>query len=343
MNNDISIFLVLFKIAKLLVFLLLGATYLVYLERKIMAFMQLRIGPNVVGPFGLLQPIADTVKLLFKEFIIPKNVSKFAFLTPPVLVFSLSLVGWAAIPIDIKLNKETMTYSVSAISNLNMGVIYLIAISSLSVYGIIIAGWASNSRYALIGGMRAAAQIISYELVMSTCILCVIVCTGSLNITEITTRMHFLPIWIKIMLIPIAIIFFIANLAETKRHPFDTPEAESELVAGFNVEYSSLPFAMFFFGEYLNMILCSAIITLLFMGGWYPIFNIKILYLVPGMVWIMIKILFVLFCFIWIRSTLPRYRYDQLMSLCWKKLFPISFSWTMLIAFLLIKNNIFPQ
>lgn len=310
------------KILCLIIPLLLAVAYLTLAERKIIGAMQLRKGPNVTGPFGLLQPIADALKLIFKENIIPSRADKFLFLLAPALTFVTALLGWAVIPITADF----------VIANLNLGVLYLLAVSSLGVYGIIIAGWASNSIYAFLGAIRSAAQMISYEIVMGLCVLSVIAACGSLNLGEIVLRQHALPWYTQMLLAPTAIIFFIAILAETNRHPFDLPEAESELVAGYHVEYSSMPFAMFFLGEYANMIIMSSLLVILFLGGWLPPFNCAALGFIPGIAWFCGKVSLSLFCFIWVRAALPRYRYDQLMTLGWKRLLPLAFGLFLAIA-----------
>lgn len=290
---------------------LLGAVaYLTLMERKVIAAMQLRKGPNVNGPFGLLQPLCDGVKLMFKEVIIPFNANKFLFLLAPVITFVLALIGWAVVPFSQSF----------VIADINVGVIYILAASSLGVYGIIIAGWASNSKYAFLGAIRSSAQMISYEVSIGLIIINVILLSGSLNLSEIIIAQK--NIWYFIPLFPVFILFFISILAETNRLPFDLPEAESELVAGYNVEYSSMPFAMFFLGEYANMILMSAMATILFLGGWLP--PIDSLAFIPGVIWFLLKIFILLFCFIWVRASLPRYRYDQLMRLGWKVFLPLS-------------------
>ena len=309
------------KIALLVLPLLVCVAYLTYAERRVIGIMQLRLGPNVVGPFGLLQPIADALKLMFKEPIIPFKSDRFLFLLSPVITFTLAMIGWAVIPIgDFE------------ISNINVGVLYLLATSSLGVYGIIIAGWASNSKYAFLGAIRSTAQMISYEISMSICVLSVIVATQTLNLREIVEAHAKMPFYMDILLFPIFVMFFISILAETNRHPFDLPEAEAELVAGYHVEYSSMGFALFFLGEYANMILMSAIAVVLFMGGWLPPFGITFLSFVPPFIWFALKIAFCLFVFIWLRAALPRYRYDQLMKLGWKFLLPLSLVWFTLIA-----------
>jgi NADH-quinone oxidoreductase subunit H len=295
----------------LIILPLLGAVaYLTLMERKVIAAMQLRKGPNVNGPFGLLQPLCDGVKLMFKEVIIPANANKFLFLLAPVITFVLALIGLAVIPFSENF----------VVADINVGVIYILAASSLGVYGIIIAGWASNSKYAFLGAIRSSAQMISYEVSIGLIIINVILLSGSLNLSEIILSQK--DMWYVIPLFPVFILFFISILAETNRLPFDLPEAESELVAGYNVEYSSMPFAMFFLGEYANMILMSAMATILFLGGWLP--PIDSLSFIPGVIWFLLKIFILLFCFIWVRASLPRYRYDQLMRLGWKIFLPLS-------------------
>lgn len=304
---------------------LIGAVaYLTLMERKVIASMQLRKGPNVVGWFGILQPLADGLKLLLKEVILPDNANKILFLLAPVITFTLALIGWAVIPFSEKF----------VIANLNVGALYLLATSSLGVYGIIIAGWASNSKYAFLGAIRSSAQMISYEVSIGLIIVSVILNVGSLNLTDIVLAQK--NQWLAIKLFPIFIIFFASALAETNRHPFDLPEAESELVAGYNVEYSSMPFSMFFLGEYANMILISAFMSLLFLGGWLSPINNDFFNSIPSPIWLLVKIFILLFCFIWVRATLPRYRYDQLMRLGWKVFLPISLIWVVATAYFLV-------
>jgi NADH-quinone oxidoreductase subunit H len=297
-----------------------GVAYLTLMERRVIAAMQLRKGPNVVGAFGLLQPLADGLKLMLKEVILPSSANKILFLIAPFLTFVLALVAWAVIPFS----------PTWVIADINVGVMYLLATSSLGVYGVIIAGWASNSKYAFLGAIRSSAQMISYEVSIGLIIITVILCTGSLNLTDIVMAQQ--NYWFALPLFPMFIIFFISALAETNRLPFDLPEAESELVAGYNVEYSSMPFSMFFLGEYANMILMSAMTTILFLGGWLPPLDIAIFNIVPGVIWFVLKIIFILFCFIWVRATLPRYRYDQLMRLGWKVFLPTSLLWVVGVA-----------
>jgi NADH:ubiquinone oxidoreductase subunit H len=286
--------------------LLLGVAFLVLAERKVMAFVQRRKGPDVVGSFGLLQPLADGLKLILKEPISPSSANFFLFRMAPVATFMLSLVAWAVVPFDYGM----------VLSDLNIGLLYLFAISSLGVYGIIIAGWSSNSKYAFLGALRSAAQMVSYEVSIGLILITVLICVGSCNLSEIVMAQK--QIWFGIPLFPVLVMFFISCLAETNRAPFDLPEAEAELVAGYNVEYSSMGFALFFLGEYANMILMSGLCTLLFLGGWLPILDLPIFKKIPGSIWFSIKVIFFLFLYIWVRAAFPRYRYDQLMRLGWK-------------------------
>ncbi|MFQ5785204.1 MAG: NADH-quinone oxidoreductase subunit NuoH [Alphaproteobacteria bacterium] len=299
-------------ILAILVPLLLSVAYLTYAERKVIGAMQIRKGPNVVGPFGLLQPIADALKLLTKETIIPTGANKVVFLLAPVLTFVLSLVAWAVIPFGDGL----------VLADINVGILYLFAISSLGVYGIIMAGWASNSRYAFLGALRSAAQMVSYEISMGFVIVTVLVCVGSLRLSDIVLAQR--DLWFFIPLFPMFIVFFVSTLAETNRAPFDLPEAEAELVAGYNVEYSAMTFALFFLGEYANMILMCGMTTILFLGGWLPPLDVAPLNWIPGPIWFSLKVFALLFVFLWVRATFPRYRYDQLMRLGWKVFLPIS-------------------
>jgi NADH-quinone oxidoreductase subunit H len=321
MWNILSPFLSIAGHILLIIFpLIFAVAYLTYAERKIIAAMQLRIGPNYVGPFGLLQPIADALKLLHKEPIIPTKANPILFLLAPIITFTLSLLAWAVIPIGPDF----------VLANINVGILYLFAISSLGVYGIIIAGWASNSHYAFLGALRSAAQMISYEISIGFVIITVLLYVGSLNLREIVLAQQ--DMWLIIPLFPMFIIFFISILAETNRLPFDLPEAEAELVSGYNVEYSSIPFALFFLGEYANMILMSAMTAILFLGGWLPPWSVPPFTYIPGFVWLALKISFILFLFIWVRATLPRYRYDQLMRLGWKVFLPFSLAFVILVS-----------
>ena len=316
---------------------LLGAVaYLTYAERKVIGAMQLRKGPNVVGPFGLLQPIADGVKLLFKETILPSGANRIVFVMAPMLTFILGMIGWAVIPFDEGL----------VLADINVGILYLFAISSLGVYGVIMAGWASNSKYPFLGALRSAAQMVSYEVSMGFVIITVLLCVGSLNLTEVVLAQkgdYGIFSWFWLPLFPMFVIFFISTLAETNRSPFDLPEGESELVAGFFAEYSSMTFAMFFLGEYANMILMAAMTSILFLGGWLPIIDVAPFNWIPGPIWLFGKIAFVLFFFLWVRATFPRYRYDQLMRLGWKVFLPFSLFWVVLTAGVLVAFDLVPQ
>jgi NADH-quinone oxidoreductase subunit H len=308
--------------------LMIAMAYLTYAERKVLAAAQLRKGPNVVGWFGLLQPLADGLKLLMKETIIPSGANRAVFIAAPILTFVLALVAWAVIPFGNGI----------VVSNINVGILYLFAISSLGVYGIIMAGWASNSKYAFLGALRSAAQMVSYEVSIGFVLVTVLLCAGSLNISDIvraqshTILFGYVPVWYVGPLLPMAVIFFVSGLAETNRSPFDLPEGESELVAGYFVEYSAMTFALFFLGEYMNMILVSAMTSILFLGGWLPPLNVFWLTWVPGPIWFFAKIVAVLFCFLWVRATFPRFRYDQLMRLGWKVFLPFSLFWLVLTA-----------
>jgi NADH-quinone oxidoreductase subunit H len=318
------------KILIVVVPLIICMAMLTYFERKIIAFMQLRKGPNRVGFYGLLQPFADGIKLIFKETILPTRANKIVFLIAPMLTFSLALLGWAVIPFS----KDFV------IANINVGVLYLFAISSLGVYGIIMAGWASNSKYAFLGAIRSSAQMVSYEVSIGFVIVTVLLYAGSLNIGDVVAAQgggmhHWFAFNIfsgQFPLFPMFVLFFISALAETNRHPFDLPEAEAELVAGYNVEYSSMSFALFFLGEYMNMILMSGMTSILFLGGWQAPFDMPLFTAIPGPVWFALKISACLFVFIWARATLPRYRYDQLMRLGWKIFLPLSLAWVVLTA-----------
>lgn len=311
---------------------ILGAVaYYTYAERKVLGAMQRRQGPMTVGPFGLLQPIADGIKLLSKETIIPSQANKPVFLIAPMLTFALALLAWAVIPIDAKI----------VLADINVGILYLFAISSMGVYGIIMAGWASNSKYAFLGGMRSASQMVSYEVSMGLIIVTVLLCTGSLNLTEIVLAER--PVWVQVMLFPMFIVFLVSILAECNRAPFDLPEGESEITGGFMVEYSSMSYALFFLGEYANMILMSGMTTVLFLGGWLPPFGIEALSVVPGFVWFILKTLLIMFFYIWARATLPRYRYDQLMRLGWKIFLPFTLFWVLVVAGSLIYFDALPQ
>ncbi len=307
---------------------LLMMAYLTLAERKVLAAMQLRRGPNVVGPFGLLQPFADAIKMVMKETIIPTGSNRALFLIAPMLTFGLAVIAWAVIPVN----------NGWAIADINVGILYLFAISSLGVYGVIIAGWASNSKYAFLGAMRSAAQMVSYEVSIGFVMVSVLLCVGSLNLNDIVLAQR--HVWFCLPLLPMFVVFFISGLAETNRSPFDLPEGESEIVAGFFVEYSAMAFALFFLGEYTNMILMSGMTTILFLGGWLGPFG---LWPAIGPIWFILKVVFCLFVFIWARATFPRYRYDQLMRLGWKVFLPLSLLWLVLTAATLMLFGWLPQ
>jgi NADH-quinone oxidoreductase subunit H len=308
------------EIVAIIVPLLVAVAYLTLAERKVLAAAQFRKGPNVVGPFGLLQPLADGLKLLMKETVVPSGANRLVFIAAPMLTFILSLIAWAVIPFSTGV----------VLSDINVGILYLFAISSLGVYGVVMAGWASNSKYAFLGALRSAAQMVSYEVSIGFVMVTVLLCVGSLNLTDIVLAQR--HIWFCIPLLPMFVIFFVSALAETNRAPFDLPEGESELVAGFFVEYSSMAFALFFLGEYANIILMSAITSILFLGGWLAPFGIAPFTWVPGPIWFALKIAFVAFCFLWVRATFPRFRYDQLMRLGWKVFLPLSLAWLVITA-----------
>jgi|TARA_B100001146_G_C16125782_1_gene410082 NADH-quinone oxidoreductase subunit H len=321
---------IIIKIIALVVPLLVIVAFLTYAERKVIASVQLRKGPNVVGPFGLLQPLADGLKLFSKETIFPTVSNKIVFLLAPMIAFSLSIAAWAVIPIA----------DGWVISNINVGILYLFAVSSLSVYGIIMAGWASNSKYAFMGALRSAAQMVSYEVSIGLVIITVLVCVGSLNLSDIVYAQK--STWFVFPLFPMFIVFFISALAETNRAPFDLPEDESSLVGGYFTEYSSMLFAMFFLGEYAAMIMMSGMATILFLGGWLAPFNVAILNEIPGFIWFALKTSLMLFIFLWVRATFPRFRYDQLMRIGWKVFLPFSLLWVVLTSGFLIIFNLLP-
>lgn len=315
-----EIFFLISKTLLIILPLLICIAYFTLVERKILGFMQRRRGPNVVGFFGLLQPIADGVKLIFKETIVPTQANKILFFWAPILTFTLSLTNWVNIPFN-----EGWVYA-----DIKLSVLCLYAISSLGVYGIICAGWSSNSKYAFLGALRSAAQMISYEVSFGLILITVLFCSGSLNFTEIVLSQD--KIWYVFPLLPAFLMFFISALAETNRPPFDLPEAEAELVSGYNVEYSSLIFALFFLAEYLNMLLMSALTTILFFGGWLPVFNVYLFNLIPGVIWFSLKLCMVVFFFVWVRAAFPRLRYDQLMFLGWKVFLPLSLGYLVFLA-----------
>nr|YP_009944490.1 NADH dehydrogenase subunit 1 [Osmundea sinicola]QFR99784.1 NADH dehydrogenase subunit 1 [Osmundea sinicola] len=323
-------FYIIIKILLIILPLLIAVAYLTLIERKVMASIQRRKGPDVVGLFGLLQPLADGLKLFVKETVLPSSANISIFILAPILTFLFGLLTWCVIPFD-----EGLVFS-----DLNIGVLYLLAISSLGVYGIIIAGWSSNSKYAFLGALRSTAQMISYEVSIGLIIISVLLCAGSLNFSEIVLSQQ--SIWYLVPLFPSLVMFYISILAETNRAPFDLPEAEAELVAGYNVEYSAMGFALFFLGEYANMILMCSLTTIFFMGGWLPLFPANFFFWIPGSIWFSLKTIFLLFGFIWVRSSFPRYRYDQLMRLGWKVFLPLSLSYIFLISGILISFNWLP-
>ncbi|WP_284947246.1 NADH-quinone oxidoreductase subunit NuoH [Acidisoma cladoniae] len=315
-----QIILRLLETLAILVPLLLMVAYATYAERKALAAIQLRKGPNVVGPFGLWQPFADAIKMVMKETIVPTGANRILFMMAPMITFGLAMVAWAVVPTGNNL----------AVANINVGILYLLAISSLGVYGIIIAGWASNSKYAFLGALRSAAQMVSYEVSIGFVLVSVLLCVGSLNLNDIVRAQN--GLWFCIPLFPMFVVFFISGLAETNRAPFDMAEGESEIVAGYMVEYSSMSYAMFFLGEYANMILMSGMVSILFLGGWLAPLPFAPFTWVPGPIWFILKICFVMFMFFWVRATFPRFRYDQLMRLGWKVFLPLCLGWMVLTA-----------
>lgn len=328
LESLLLILMIVLKIIAIVVGLIVIVLYLTFFERKVIGYMHIRIGPNRVGPAGLFQPIADTLKLLGKEIIVPTASNRFLFVFAPMVSFATAMIGWAVIPFDQGV----------VLANINAGVLYSLAISSLAVYGVLIAGWASNSKYALFGALRAAAQSISYEIAMGFALIGVMMAASSLNFQEIVLAQsggfwH----WYWLPLFPLFMVYWISGVAETNRLPFDVAEGESELVAGFHVEYSGVTFALFFFAEYANMVLVSTLVTLMFLGGWLSPFQ-GIPYLaswfawVPGYVWLLAKLSFFLYCYLWFRATFPRYRYDQIMRLGWKIFIPLTLVWIVLIA-----------
>lgn len=324
----IYIILTIIELLIVIVPLLISVAYFTLAERKIMGAMQRRKGPNVVGIFGLLQPLADGLKLFAKETILPTTANTSVFLLAPIISFLLSLLGWVVIPFGLNV----------VISDTNIGVLYLFAISSLSVYGILMSGWSSNSKYPFLGALRSTAQMISYEISIGFVIVCVIICAGSFNLSEIVCAQK--TVWFFIPLFPMFLVFIISALAETNRHPFDLPEAEAELVSGYNVEYSAMGFALFFLGEYANMLLMGAVISIFFLGGWSAPFSF--LDGLFGPFFLSIKICFFVFLFVWARAALPRYRYDQLMALGWKTFLPLSLGWLTLVCGVLFTFNGLP-
>lgn len=333
MLQDISILLwIILKILAIVLPLLLAVAYLTLAERKVIGYIQVRIGPNRVGFRGLLQPIADIIKLLHKEIIIPTRSNKYLFVIAPLFSLAPALVGWAVVPFTEGL----------VLANINAGVLFLFTMSSFSVYGVLIAGWASNSKYAMLGSLRSAAQTVSYEIAMGFAFVGVLIAAGSMNLTDIVhSQRGGILHWWFLPLLPLFLTFWIAGLAETNRAPFDLAEGESEIVAGFHVEYSAIGFALFFLAEYTSMVLISAILTLLFLGGWLsPFEGVPYLgdmfFFVPGILWFVIKVSFFLFVYLWVRATFPRYRYDQLMRLGWKVLIPVTIVWVIVTALMVI-------
>jgi NADH-quinone oxidoreductase subunit H len=324
------IFLETYKILFLLVPVLVSVAMIVWLDRRIWAFVQKRQGPNVVGPFGLLQSLADALKYVFKEVIIPSSSNKVIFILAPIVTMTLALVSWAVIPFS----------ATQVIADINVGILYLFAVSSLGVYGIIMGGWASNSKYPFLGSIRSAAQMVSYEVSIGVIIINVLLCVGSLNLNDIVIAQE--KIWFVIPLFPMFIIFFISALAETNRPPFDLPEAEAELVAGYQTEYSGMMYAMFWLGEYANILLMCAMGSILFLGGWQPLIEIYPFNLIPGAIWLIFKILFLFILFALVKAIVPRYRYDQLMRLGWKIFLPFSLTWVVLTSSYLFYFNLLP-
>jgi NADH-quinone oxidoreductase subunit H len=327
----IQIICIILKILAIIVPLLISVAYFTIAERKLMGSIQRRRGPNVIGFVGLLQPLADGLKLFAKETILPSNSNIYVFLLAPLLTFILSLIGWSVIPLSEQI----------LISDINLGILYLLSISALSVYGIIMAGWSSNSKYPFLGSLRSAAQMISYEISIGFIIVNICLCVGSFNLSSIVIAQK--NIWFIVPLLPMFILFYISMLAETNRHPFDLPEAEAELVSGYNVEYSAMTFALFFLGEYANMLLMSTFSSILFLGGWLPLFNIFPLNCLPGSFWLSLKILLGVVFFILTRAALPRYRYDQLMYIGWKSFLPLSLGYLILTVGILMSFNWLPN
>jgi len=319
-----------YKILFLLVPVLVSVAMIVWLDRRVWAFVQKRQGPNVVGPFGLLQSLADALKYIFKEIIIPSSSNKVIFILAPIVTMTLALIAWAVIPFS----------ATQVLADINVGILYLFAVSSLGVYGIIMGGWASNSKYPFLGAIRSAAQMVSYEVSIGVIIINVLLCVGSLNLNDIVIAQQ--NLWFVIPLFPMFVIFFISALAETNRPPFDLPEAEAELVAGYQTEYSGMMYAMFWLGEYANILLMCAMGAILFLGGWLSPIDIYPFTLVPGAIWLILKILLLFFLFALVKAIVPRYRYDQLMRLGWKVFLPLSLTWVVLTASYLFYFNLLP-
>jgi len=324
------IFQEVYKILFLLVPVLVSVAMIVWLDRRVWAFVQKRQGPNVVGPFGLLQSVADALKYVFKEIIIPASSNKIIFILAPIITMTLALIAWAVIPFN-----ETQV-----LADINVGILYIFAVSSLGVYGIIMGGWASNSKYPFLGAIRSAAQMVSYEVSIGIIIINVLLCVGSLNLNDIIIAQK--NMWFVVPLFPMFVIFFISALAETNRPPFDLPEAEAELVAGYQTEYSGMMYAMFWLGEYANILLMCAMGSILFLGGWLSPIELYPFNLIPGAVWLILKILLLFILFALVKATVPRYRYDQLMRLGWKVFLPLSLTWVVLTASYLFYFNLLP-
>ena len=324
------VFLQTYKILFLLVPVLVSVAMAVWLDRRIWAFVQKRQGPNVVGPFGLLQSLADALKYIFKEVIIPSSSNKVIFILAPIITMTLALISWAVIPFS----------ATQVLADINVGILYLFAVSSLGVYGIIMGGWASNSKYPFLGAIRSAAQMISYEVSIGVIIINVLLCVGSLNLNDIVIAQK--NVWFIVPLFPMFVIFFISSLAETNRPPFDLPEAEAELVAGYQTEYSGMMYAMFWLGEYANILLMCSMGSILFLGGWLSPIEIYPFNLIPGAIWLIFKILFLFILFALVKAIVPRYRYDQLMRLGWKIFLPFSLTWVVLTASYLFYFNLLP-
>ena len=325
-----TVFQEVYKILFLLVPVLVSVAMIVWLDRRVWAFVQKRQGPNVVGPFGLLQSLADALKYIFKEIIIPASSNKVIFILAPIITMTLALIAWAVIPFN----------EGQVLANINVGILYIFAVSSLGVYGIIMGGWASNSKYPFLGAIRSAAQMVSYEVSIGIIIINVLLCVGSLNLSDIVLAQQ--EMWFIIPLFPMFVIFFISSLAETNRPPFDLPEAEAELVAGYQTEYSGMMYAMFWLGEYANILLMCALGSILFLGGWLSPIDIYPFTLVPGAIWLIFKILFLFILFALVKATVPRYRYDQLMRLGWKIFLPLSLIYVVLTASYLFYFNLLP-
>ena len=319
-----------YKILFLLVPVLVSVAMVVWLDRRVWAFVQKRQGPNVVGPFGLLQSLADALKYIFKEVIIPSSSNKVIFILAPIITMTLALVSWAVIPFS----------ATQVLADINVGILYLFAVSSLGVYGIIMGGWASNSKYPFLGAIRSAAQMVSYEVSIGVIIINVLLCVGSLNLNDIVMAQE--NLWFVIPLFPMFVIFFISALAETNRPPFDLPEAEAELVAGYQTEYSGMMYAMFWLGEYANILLMCAMGSVLFLGGWLSPIDLYPFNIIPGVIWMIFKILFLFVLFALVKAIVPRYRYDQLMRLGWKIFLPLSLTWVVLTASYLFYFNLLP-